>query len=1014
VDETSSTNRTGQAPAPSRPAAGGTSVQLAAPPTGGRPEPDWHTDIPDLDASGLQILRIPAGLWLRQPGGVDLSDDELCEEPPDKERMYVVLGAPGEQPPDPRSVADVLRALPDGVRDDAVLCWYGGSQAAGAVAEALSAPVRAVHGVPSDGVLVFVDQDGVECWRPFVQESVYRPAGPPRLTRWSSPPGLLQVEPGSFGLFDGWRVDVVPRGLLVRPESVRAMPAWGGGTGPTADVVVVPAEDVGVPIEVVIALDDVLRELPEGTRQCLRLLPVDDIAADALAASEHAGAVVRGESGVVLPSANPPQPVAPQPASPQNSAPQPQSPAAQWRLVPPTPAGAPTGDREPAPSGELEPARPAEPQPARSAEPEPVLSGELESALSGGPEPVPTADREPAPPGEPGPVPTRAPMPATTPPPMVALASVPQPAQQVTPDDGAQSRPASTTQPDASAMPSRSASVADRPETPTGAVYVAVDGRILPAQPIVRRSVLTGSMLPPAPRPRQDPGAGAPRHPDTQSFRRGDDRTPAGVAPVHSGPAAAVAELPPSGPATAPQPEPTPQQPVQPSQAPAASSKEGPVATRTASATPLPHSGGLGVATATQESPTAAPARPTPSVPAPTSHAARSAPRAPEKPAGDVVSGAPNAGANTTAAAVTTTSAQATRKPAPVAARGSEADLLPTTLATVSQLRPPPTATRVEQQPQADRRKHTEQQAQADRRKHTDQQPQADRQKHTAHQADRQNHTDQRAKVVTEAKPRAEQTGTGNTAVTQRPAKQAPRSQTLARPAPAAAIEVPEGVRSTDEQRRGVRKKLGSVFDSASRSVTRLLSERPGLRFGAKDDAAVLAELSVVRVFADNPAGSYDNDFYVCLASGLRRLPTARAVVVRSIPTNLYLQPEMIVRVPAPVLTSPVAVAPPPGGPEALIWTTSGRRLDGLLDEVRSTKNGDGAHPDDVVLTGHTRLRVLAVESSPVQRLLLAEEGAAHDAALTRLQAAATARTVAAATPEGPEVRPWFHIVSGA
>src|SRR5690606_39974879 len=120
---------------------------------------------------------------------------------------------------------------------------------------------------------------------------------------------------------------------------------------------------------------------------------------------------------------------------------------------------------------------------------------------------------------------------------------------------------------------------------------------------------------------------------------------------------------------------------------------------------------------------------------------------------GDVVSGAPNAGANTTAAAVTTTSAQATQKPAPVAARGSEADLLPTTLATVSQLRPPPAATRVEQQPQADRRKHTEQQAQADRRKHTEQQAQADRRKHTeqqaqadrrkhtAHQADRQNHT---------------------------------------------------------------------------------------------------------------------------------------------------------------------------------------------------------------------------------------------------------------------------------
>src|SRR5690606_19068051 len=151
------------------------------------------------------------------------------------------------------------------------------------------------------------------------------------------------------------------------------------------------AGGVGGPGEVVVARDDVLGELPEGTRQCLRLLPVDDIAADALAASEHAGAVVRGESGVVLPSANPPQPVAPQPASPQTSAPQPQSPAAQWRLVPPTPAGAPTGDREPAPSGELEP--------ARSGDLEPALSADPESAPTAEPKPVPTADREPAPPG---------------------------------------------------------------------------------------------------------------------------------------------------------------------------------------------------------------------------------------------------------------------------------------------------------------------------------------------------------------------------------------------------------------------------------------------------------------------------------------------------------------------------------------------------------------------------------------------------------------------------------------
>lgn len=206
-----------------------------------------------------------------------------------------------------------------------------------------------------------------------------------------------------------------------------------------------------------------------------------------------------------------------------------------------------------------------------------------------------------------------------------------------------------------------------------------------------------------------------------------------------------------------------------------------------------------------------------------------------------------------------------------------------------------------------------------------------------------------------------------------------------------AVVEVPENVRSTAEQRRAMRAALGSRYDVATRAVTKLLSERPGLRFGAGDRAALLAELAVVRVFADDPDARYDADFYVCLADGLRRLPTARTVVVRGIPADTDVTPGAALRLPVPVIAAPATTAAPAGPAEALIWTTTARRLEGLLDE-----------PDrgsEVVLPGHTRLRVLAVEPDPVRRVLLAEDGAPGDAAMTRLRAAAAARPQSGAEP---------------
>ncbi|MDU0294872.1 hypothetical protein NUG22_37185, partial [Saccharothrix longispora] len=224
-----------------------------------------------------------------------------------------------------------------------------------------------------------------------------------------------------------------------------------------------------------------------------------------------------------------------------------------------------------------------------------------------------------------------------------------------------------------------------------------------------------------------------------------------------------------------------------------------------------------------------------------------------------------------------------------------------------------------------------------------------------------------------------------------------------ARPvAPRAPISVPADARSTAEQRARVRAALGTRYDVAGRAVARLLAERPGLR-GAHGNA-LAAELAVVRIFALDPAGDHDLDFHTCLVSGLRALPTARSVVLRGLPPGHGYAAGQVLSPRVPV--SAVAASPDRRVPgvEALIWTTTARRLDGLLDADRR---------DEVLLPAHTRLRVLAVEDGG-RRVLLAEEGTAEEQALTRLRAAAAARpAVPDPTTDSPTHgagggSPWF------
>ncbi|ASR37012.1 hypothetical protein BAY61_20780 [Prauserella marina] len=733
------------------------------------PAPWWQDGLP---VPSGDVTAVPVGLWVRRPGAEERPHDPLTRRIPDPDRMYVVLGAPGEEPPEASAVVAVLRSLPEENRDRAVLAWYGTGGTGHEVAEALGAPVRVAHGVPGDGGLVRTDEHGTARWRPFAVESVYRPGRAPVLDRWIAPPGLAMAGPGSYRLTEGWRVDVVPRGLVVRPESMNLdlSATFLEDAGPHVDVMF--AAEGPVRAEVVSAFDRLSRALPAGTRKVLRILPVNARAEDALASIE--------ESGRVIPVAEQDQPL--------------------FAVASGAPAG-PSGALVVTADGRIVPAAP-------------ILVPPSDGAV-----------RAPGPPGAP----------------MVGTDS------------------------------------ADSAVGVGGAVERGVQAGHVSVIPAVAAAAVAPSVVPKPPLVPL-PGPAAP--------------SPAVLGLVSPRPAVPLAP-------------PAPPVPVRArfgqGAGPALAARQGPPPVAAAAVA-------SGVTTALRE-PAAARTAPAVNVTVGASPAPAAAPRHTADPAEPVA-------------------VEATTDVEPAAEISTESDmdgLADTDTATAAGKGSDGTVSAVSL-------------------------------------------SDSLAGLL--------------------PDRPAPKV------AVAEPIEVPENARSTVEQRRAMRGRLGSRYDVATRAVAQLLSERPGLRFGSGDRSALLAELAVVRVFAAEPDGDYDADFYTCLADGLRRLPTARTVVVRGIPESTDVRPETVVRLPAPVVAAPLT-AGGAGPAEALIWTTTARRLDGLREE-------GGA---EVVLSGHTRLRVLAVETKPVRRVLLAEDGSASEAALTRLRAAAEQRGVPAEPVSGGR---WF------
>ncbi|WP_285606554.1 hypothetical protein [Actinokineospora globicatena] len=1006
------------------------------------PEPWWQGYLP----AGHE--EIPLGLWVRVPDAVTRADDPLRWIQPDPERPTVVVGAPGEPAPSAADVAEVLDAFPPDVRGRVVLACYG-TDIAQAVARERGAAVRALHGLPSEHGLVHLDADGHFAWYPFAVESVYRPGCPPVLDRWVAPlPSLAMFAPARYRLAPGWSLDVLARGLLARPDTLIVDPALHTPTGPTPELLLACGPDV--PDPVIATLTEVLDHLPATTKSTLRILPATPGAT--LAARTLAAHLV----------GTPRPPVAPWPEDhtqrislDQWSIPLPRVTAGTSLLTPESlnlPEDLPTPDT-PAPTtaaallsttpathpqhgidagSAASPARRLDSGAANSSPPTatPLAAAALLSS-------IPTTHPQPGihtgPPNSPSPRPvSEAAQPATPPGAHLPAAVTAPPAAATTASASLSTSPSSHPQHETNSAPADPSS----PRLDSGAAQSLspstppnTDAPATTTPPIAGAAAPSLSTTPAThPQPGFDAGStdsasprldsGAADSPSLTTPPGADVPAATANSPIANAATSAVsAALLSTSPTTHPQPG-------------FDAGSTHPQASRldSGAAESAPPAGAHFPATVSTPPAAAALLSTTPTThPQPGFDAGSAHPQAPRldsgaaqpaTPPGDhlpaAVTSSPIA-ASTVSSLSTTTPPDAAIQPVtsrePEQAHPSATTPTPGTsasLSTTPATHPQPGFDAGSAQPQASR---------LDSGAAQSSQPLPT----SAAIASLASVTSASVPASTGGLPLGDATPpkkpvaslAGLVPATSAPtdAEARPLPTLVPKPAPAIPANaatpteaaptntpVPADARSDEAQRRAVRSALGTRYDSATRAVVQLLAERPGLR-ASGDQATLLTELAVVRVFTEAP-GPYDTAFHTCLTAGLRRLPTMRGVVVTGSSQPKHAEGALL-RLEGPMLAVAQVGASVPGDTELLIWTTTARRLEGLLDADRR---------NDVVLPTHTALRVLGVEGN---RLLLAEEGASAERALTNLRAAAAARA-AVDVPHHPHPARWFGALPAA
>ena len=230
--------------------------------------------------------------------------------------------------------------------------------------------------------------------------------------------------------------------------------------------------------------------------------------------------------------------------------------------------------------------------------------------------------------------------------------------------------------------------------------------------------------------------------------------------------------------------------------------------------------------------------------------------------------------------------------------------------------------------------------------------------------------------------------------------------------------------------REALRRILGWRYEAHVRAVIGLLALQPGMRSSVareEDVAALVAVRAVlsdpdrgVRAFlrGERPSGDDGADLTVllrCAQAGLELLPVVRAPVfvpctegdeVAHQPGQVLVEPAFLVATAAPAV--------PTGRTEHVIWSSTGRRVDGLMtDDVRA----DAA--TRLVFSAGSRFAVIQEIAGPhgVPRVLLHERGPDRDGrahpgpsehVLQRLRQAAErpADATAAGTPRAGEATP--------
>lgn len=225
------------------------------------------------------------------------------------------------------------------------------------------------------------------------------------------------------------------------------------------------------------------------------------------------------------------------------------------------------------------------------------------------------------------------------------------------------------------------------------------------------------------------------------------------------------------------------------------------------------------------------------------------------------------------------------------------------------------------------------------------------------------------------------------TAPPQQPATPFPApSGVRVQPVPNASASAVPPERGIDQERDWVRRTFSRQYHAIAGSVSRVMSESPGLRDGSRTGADALTDLVAVRLYLSGDSAEVDAavrggtigphvPLARCIASGLRRLPSYRGAALLRARLNpaerdWYQEGRLVTEWSfCTAFTDPQPV--PAGSTDVLVWSMTARRTS-LLDP--------GA-PGRVAFLPGTTFKVLRAEADGERPLVLLREVTAAEAA---------------------------------